>query len=319
MISKSQIFSYTPDMEMRALIVDNNLLLMVLSRFNISLGFGDSTVAEVCRENKVDLDTFLTVCNFTSRKKFNNRSVSLPSLMGYLKQAHTYFIDFILPTIRRKLIEALNCSAGESITFQILKFYDEYVEEVRRHLNYENNHVFGYVDMLLKGEIQSGFRISMFLANHKPIDSKLAELKDIFISHYHQRDNDLLNSALFDIITCEHDLMTHCEMEDELFVPAVQELEEKVINGDITSAPQPETHEDTGKYMTEILSDREKEIIVCVAKGLANKQIADALNISIHTVTTHRRNISSKLQIHSSAALTLFAVIHGLIDLRDVK
>ena len=51
---------------------------------------------------------------------------------------------------------------------------------------------------------------------------------------------------------------------------------------------------------TEQLSTREKEIIVCVVKGMTNKQVADQLCLSIHTVITHRRNIAAKLQIHSS-------------------
>ena len=55
------------------------------------------------------------------------------------------------------------------------------------------------------------------------------------------------------------------------------------------------------------LSQREKEIVVCVVKGMTNKEIAEKLFLSIHTVITHRRNISKKLQIHSAAGLTIYA------------
>lgn len=319
MKQETKIFRYTAEMPMRSLIVDNSLLLMVLSRFNISLGFGDGTVEEVCTNNNVDTDTFLTICNFTSGKPCDLNRISLSSLIGYLKQAHSYFIGFILPVIRRKLIEALNCANIGNITLQMLKFYDDYVEEVRRHLDYENTHVFTYVESLLKGETSDNFRIDMFLANHKPIGTKLAELKDIFIRHYNQPDNDLLNSALFDIITCEQDLLNHCEVEDVIFVPAVRDLEKRVSNGEFSELKEDKTVSQTPNLPGAVLSEREKQIIVCVAKGLANKQIADELNISIHTVTTHRRNISAKLDVHSTAGLTLYAVIHGLIDLRDVK
>lgn len=68
-----------------------------------------------------------------------------------------------------------------------------------------------------------------------------------------------------------------------------------------------------------VLSQREKEIVVCVVKGLTNKAIADKLFISIHTVTTHRRNIARKLQIHSPAGLTIYAIVNKLVDLQDVK
>ncbi|MDL2319858.1 response regulator transcription factor [Alistipes sp. OttesenSCG-928-B03] len=67
------------------------------------------------------------------------------------------------------------------------------------------------------------------------------------------------------------------------------------------------------------LSQREKEVIVCVIQGLTNKQIADKLCLSTHTVITHRRNISSKLQIHSTAGLTIYAIVNKLVDLEDIK
>jgi DNA-binding NarL/FixJ family response regulator len=65
----------------------------------------------------------------------------------------------------------------------------------------------------------------------------------------------------------------------------------------------------------ELLSVREKEVIVCIIKGFTNKQIADKLCLSVHTVITHRRNIASKLQIHSTAGLTIYAIVNKLVDM----
>ena len=65
----------------------------------------------------------------------------------------------------------------------------------------------------------------------------------------------------------------------------------------------------------EVLSQREKEVIAEVVKGMTNKQIADNLCISMHTVITHRRNIAAKLDIHSTAGLTIYAIVNNLIDL----
>lgn len=69
----------------------------------------------------------------------------------------------------------------------------------------------------------------------------------------------------------------------------------------------------------DILSQREKEIVVCVVKGMMNKEIAEKLFLSIHTVITHRRNITRKLQIHSSAALAIYAIVNNLVDIKEVK
>ena len=67
------------------------------------------------------------------------------------------------------------------------------------------------------------------------------------------------------------------------------------------------------------LSQREREIVICVVKGMTNKEIAEKLFLSIHTVITHRRNISKKLQIHSAAGLTIYAIVNKLVALSDVK
>ena len=69
----------------------------------------------------------------------------------------------------------------------------------------------------------------------------------------------------------------------------------------------------------ESLSQREKEIVACVIQGLTNKQIADKLCLSTHTVITHRRNISAKLDIHSTAGLTIYAIVNKLVELDDIK
>ncbi len=56
-----------------------------------------------------------------------------------------------------------------------------------------------------------------------------------------------------------------------------------------------------------------------MVKGLTNKEIADCLCISTHTVITHRRNIASKLQIHSAAGLTIYAIVNKLVELSEIK
>ena len=67
------------------------------------------------------------------------------------------------------------------------------------------------------------------------------------------------------------------------------------------------------------LSTREKEIVVCVVKGMTNREIADRLYLSTHTVITHRRNIARKLQIHSASGLTVYAIVNKLVELDEIK
>ena len=67
------------------------------------------------------------------------------------------------------------------------------------------------------------------------------------------------------------------------------------------------------------MSVREKEIITCVVKGLTNKEIALELFLSTHTVISHRRNIARKLEIHSTAGLTIYAIVNKLVELEEIK
>ena len=319
MIAMIQSIGFKNTDKMRDLVREHSSLILVMGRFGISLGFGDKTVREVCRAHGVDENTFLEVVNFVSNRKYSYESLSLPSLIGYLKQAHEYYLEFNLPNIRRKLIEAIDCSGKNELALLILKFYDEYVAEVKKHMEYENEVVFTYVEQLSQGYLNRNFSISTFIGKHAPIEYKLNELKDIIIRYYPEKNNYLLNAVLLDIILCEQDLSTHCGIEDQLFVPAVKLIEQQLQkSGTVVYAD--DTERDTAeKEKLETLSEREKEIIVCITKGMSNKEIADHLFLSVHTVITHRRNISSKLQIRSTAGLIIYAIANKLVCIEDIQ
>ena len=176
---------------MSDLICDNYSLLMVMSRFGLALGFGDKTVREVCQAQGVDYRTFLAVANFISEDQYtyseDDTDFSLTSLMDYLKRAHTYFLDFNLPAIRRKLIEALDYAGGADLSYLIMRFYDEYAKEVRRHMEYENEAVFTYVQGLMQGRLDEHYDIATFASKHNQIDAKLKELKRRTVRHLQLR------------------------------------------------------------------------------------------------------------------------------------
>ena len=294
---------YTGEDRMCDLVCDRYPVLQVMSRFGIALGFGDKTIAEVCEENRVDTATFLAVVNLVL--DFGGDAdavVSVRALTDYLHNSHGYFLDFRLPAIRRKLIEAVDCSLSD-VSFAIMRFFDEYVAEVQRHMTYEEQTVFPYVESLLSGEKNAAYSIDIFRRQHDQVEAKLRELKNIIIKYYPSGGTNELNGVLFDIFTCEQELASHNAVEDEIFIPAVERL---AADGVREEKPEP-------------LSAREREIIVCVVKGMTNKQIADTLCISTHTVITHRRNIAAKLQIHSAAGLTIYAIVNKLVELSEIK
>lgn len=73
-----------------------------------------------------------------------------------------------------------------------------------------------------------------------------------------------------------------------------------------------------GRSNDRVLSDRELEVLSLIVQGLINKEIADRLNIGLTTVITHRRNIMEKLGMRSVAALTIYAVTHGYVDINSI-
>ena len=117
----------------------------------------------------------------------------------------------------------------------------------------------------------------------------------------------LLSSVITNNLLKEYD--DHFSICDELDVIASK------LNS-LTHAQEEETEKEND---AETLSQREKEIITCVVKGMTNKAIADKLYLSIHTVITHRRNIARKLQIHSPAGLTIYAIVNKLVELSDIQ
>ena len=305
---------------MAELISQDPEALQTISRFGLPLGVGEKSIDQVCHEHELDTTTFLTIINYNYKsaavQQIPYEELSLPALMEYLKNTHAYFFEFSLPEIRQKLIESLNLAAGDSqMPILIIRFFDEWVSEINIHMAHENERLFPYIQSLLRGERPIAESIDKYEHQHSFVDdthiaTKLTELKNMIIKYY-PAQNNLLNSALYDIFRTEQELSTHCSIEDNILLPAVKLLERRGFH---THAPKqvPETQSSE-------LSDRERDVLVEVVKGHSNKEIADILCISVHTVITHRKNIAAKLDIHSTAGLTVYAILNKLVDIEAMK
>ena len=305
---------YEADDKMIDLISDNYTMLQGLGAFGIRLGFGDKTVEEVCGEQGVDCYTFLTVVNFIINgfaPKETDERISVRTILGYLQASHRFFLDFQLPTIRTNLQSTLG--EGDSLSTLIIRLYDEYAHDIQRHMKYEEKTLFPYVEALLQGEQKNNYNVEIFSKHHSDTTGKFQELKNIIIKYLPHDGlvNNKLTAILYDIYNNEQWLCNHSNVEDCIFVPAIRLLEKKIKDDGVASRI-------TGILKTaeagEAISEREKEIIVCLVQGMSNKEIAAQLFISVNTVITHRRNIARKLQIHSVAGLTIYAIANNLID-----
>ena len=313
---------YEADDKMISLIRDDYDLLQMLGSFGISLGFGDKTVKETCDDNDVDTYTFLAVVNYTANDYGTfeeDEKISVPTLLHYLEASHAYFLDFQLPYIRRELQESLD--ERESLAKLILRFYDEYAHEIRRHMKYEQKTLFPYVQSLIDGHPANDYNVDTFSKHHGAADNKLRELKLLIIMYLPQDGlhNNQLTATLHDIYENEVWLRQHAMVEDNIFVPAIRRLEQQAKQSDVTRNISDMVFKAGTGQNPDALSDREKDVIISLVQGMSNKEIADHLCISVNTVITHRRNIARKLQIHSPAGLTIYAIVNGLVDISSVK
>ena len=311
---------YEPSDKMVTLIKDNYSVLQALGSFGINLGFGDKTVSETCEMNGVDTYTFLAVVNFTINgygEFETDEQISVPTLLHYLKASHTYYLDFQLPFIRRELQESI--APQDQLGELIMRCYDEYAHEIRRHMKYEEKTLFPYVESLLEGHPMNDYNVETFSKHHEQTDKKLRELKLMMIKYLpaDAQSNNQLTATLYDIYNNEEWLRQHAEVEDHIFTPAIKRLEQITKQDDVSKNISQMVFK--GGQDSDALSDRERDVIIGVVQGLQNKEIADHLCISVNTVITHRRNIARKLQIHSPAGLTIYAIVNGLVDISSVK
>ena len=138
------------------------------------------------------------------------------------------------------------------------------------------------------------------------------EEKTVFPFH-----NNKLTAVLYNIYNCETWLAQHAEVEEQIFIPAIRRMEARMSQSDVSVKISNMINQNPNS--SEALSEREKDVVISVVQGMTNKEIADHLCISINTVITHRRNIARKLQIHSSAGLTIYAIVNNLVDISAVN
>ena len=270
----------------------------IISRFGLEMGVGEQTIAQRCEKYDVHTPTFLAIINYkVFKKQAQLADIHIPTLQRYLRNAHTYFLDFRLPYLRRSLIEALiPAGAASKIPMLILRCYDEFAEEIRVHIEHEN-------EGLYESHAHDDQRIT----------DKLTEIKNLIIKYY-PSDCTMqkgtvtytLISVMSDLWHTEQDFADHCAIEDEILRPALTNV-----------YPNEETQKQAQE--NEALSDRERDVLVQIVRGLSNKEIADTLCISVHTVTTHRKNITRKLNIHSTAGLTIYAIVNQLVNINTLE
>ena len=305
-------------MKMARLVDEDFHLLGVLSRVGIEGSFGENTVDEVCKQSGIDTDTFLLLCGVYGNPDFKPgedrlRTCHISDILKYLHQSHDYYINNALVSLAAA-IERLIIPCSEAGKKVIWKFFTDYKAELESHFDFEEKSVIPYVQGLLIGNRPPGISIDKFEGDHSNIDEKISDLKNLIMKSLPAEcDNRQRINLLNFIYHLRADLERHTCIEDSIMVPMVRMIEDPHKSSGAAASGTP-----PGKNNAEALSAREKEILVSVALGLINKEIADKHNISINTVITHRKNITRKTGIKTVAGLTAYAILNNLIDINSL-
>ena len=353
---------FTSKMKMADVVQGNHLLMPVINRFGIPLGFGEKTVHAVCRNHRIDVDFFLVIVNtFTNEQYFPEKKLqafNVLMILDYLKKTHSYYINTQVPLIEKLLNNLLRHRPSNSKKLKLIKrFFLEYKHELFSHLDREETTTFPYVKTVYRlfhaphpsareKRALSKYSMHVYEEEHTDVDEKLFDLKNILIKYVRGDSmNALYEQVIFELFRLEKDIQDHTRIENNILLPLVEEMEDALFypaehsrrtagknalaGMEVKSFIESETHNTEavkkvyqipqGIQKLEGLTARELEVLQLVACGYINKQIADRLSISLHTVISHRKNITRKLQIKTVAGLTIYALLNGLISSKDIS
>lgn len=245
---KKWIMQFNESTKMADIIHENYLLLPILNRFDIQLGFGSDNVQEICEKQNVNLDFFLVIINSFHDHSFfpeeQLKSFPITLILDYIKKSHSFYLNYKIPQIDSLIEQLVKLSEdSQKNHFELIaRFFSEYKEELVSHIQDEENRVFPYVASISKihdsGVIIEANRklinensISNFATEHSNIEDKLFDLKNIMIKYMPPvNDYSLYNSLLIEIFRLERDLTDHARIEDLIMVPKVQLIEQEILS-----------------------------------------------------------------------------------------
>ncbi len=229
----NMIMVINPNMKLADLIDINHNLLAVLSRLDVSLGFGEHTIEQACKLHNVNTEAFLLICNVYNFEGYvpSQSLLDKADVRDILKYLHNSHVDYMSSSLRQ--LEILTAqmihNCPDSQKNMIERFFQDYHDEVKNHFDYEESVVMPYVDALLRGEKQQGYSIDTFEENHGNIEEKLCDLKNIVMKYLPQScDQALRYDVLHQIYHLEKDLRRHTLIEDNVLTPIVSRMESRL-------------------------------------------------------------------------------------------
>ncbi|MCQ2350943.1 MAG: helix-turn-helix transcriptional regulator [Paludibacteraceae bacterium] len=309
--------NYTENSKVADIILANREQMLLLEHLGIELVVKGKSVRDICLEHNICTDLFLSFVRLydgetqTAAIVYHNNDID--TILLYLGNCHKYYLDEKIP----KIMEYVNCILEKNPNLKMLQDFTEgYIKEITEHFDYENNIVFPYVRALALGkDIDNKYSVEVYKRHHSNIEDKLDDLQELLIKYLPFDDSVHLRRKMLQCLSeLEYDLKIHSHIEDNILIPLVEKLEK-----DANAESDVREKRDGAKSEDVVLSAREIDVLRCLVQGLQSKEIAEKLFISTNTVITHRKNISEKTGIKSLAGLTIYAIVHSIINIDDVS
>lgn len=302
--------------------------VLLLEHLGVPFIVKEKTVEDICRGNNINPTLYLHFATLFANKSVKNvpdfNLDDIKCVVKYLQNCHNYYLNERANKIIKyvtQISQETNCAGIKLLE----DFVQNYIDEIKKHFAYENDIVFPYMISLANQDnsvpnhtassaSQADYSVIDYKHHHDNIDDKLADIKGLIIKYLPFEDkNNLRRKLLNCLFDLEHDLKIHTLIEDTVLIPLVEKFEGKTPNIISTSAPAVQIAENPNIELT----DREIDVLRLLLAGNSNKEVADKLNISTHTVISHRKNITSKTSIKSLAGLTIYAIQNGIIEMSD--
>lgn len=294
-------------MRMSEVVEEYPSLIPVINRFGIRLGLGENNALEICNKHDINIDFFITMINtFLNESYFPEKKLHgfhLTQIVDYLTKTNLYYLHSQLPNIERHLRLFISASDPNNESLVLIgKLFDAFKNRLLKRIETDEKEWFPHIVNLCEKQIKNKtltYHPTVLSDTEDTVEALLTDLKHIIIKHLSGDYNEnLCYAVIFAINTLYADIKQHNRIRYRILIPIVAGMER-----------------DGNKN----LSSREIEVLREIVKGETNKEAAEHLCISLNTVLTHRKNITSKLGIKTIPGLTFYAITNRIISGDEIE
>ena len=227
---------------MADVVHSNYLLIPVINRLGIHLGFGDKSVKSICDEKEIDTDFFLMVMNtFSNEKYFPDKNLlpnNIPIFVKYLQNTHAYYLTVQIPLLQSLIDQLISEEVDLNNNLTLIRsFFLDYKSELNEHIGREEAITFPYISTIYSlaykhfdreeyKRVTKDYSMKRFVDEHSDIDVKLCDLQNLLVKYITCPSKEqLVNTIVFELFRLEKDIKDHTRLEEKLLRPMIANLE----------------------------------------------------------------------------------------------